>query len=449
MRDLRPRVAVAGASGFVGRALVEALVGRAEVVALGRHGRHGEWGPDVRFVRFDLFSIEEAATALAGVEVAYYLVHSMLPSARLTQARFEDLDLLLADNFGRAAASAGVQRIIYLGGLMPGDCDTTSLSAHLRSRLEVERALAAHGVEVTAVRAGLVVGAGGSSLEMLVRLVRRLPAMICPRWTRSKTQPIALEDVVEILRHCLDDPETAGRVCEVGGPDVLTYREMMEETARVLGRRRFFLTVPLFTPGLSRLWVSLVTGFPRQLVAPLVQSLRHPMVVTDPWLQERMGLRGRRFSDSLAEAALAEPAPPSPTARSVQRVPRPAGRDAEWVAAEYLRWLPRALGAFLRVEQDGGRSRILARGSRRPLLTLVLRKDPQPGLAVLDVADGSLAAPGPGSPRLEFRTTPDGRRFLVALEDFRPRLPWGLYSVTQAPLHRLVMAAFGRHLARL
>ena len=236
----RRRIAVAGATGFVGRSLVEALQGRGEIVALGRSASPFRGaGAAVSWRRCDLFSLRETEAALAGVDTAYYLVHSMMPKNRLTQGSFEDLDLLLADNFGRAAAAAGVRRIVYLGGLVPDpEAEGEPLSAHLASRLEVEQALGAHGVPVTAVRAGLVVGQGGSSLRILVLLVRRLPAMLLPRWTRTRTQPIALDDVVAILVHCLEDEDTRGRVCEVGGPDVMTYRDMMRETASVLGRTR-------------------------------------------------------------------------------------------------------------------------------------------------------------------------------------------------------------------
>ena len=157
------RIAVAGATGFVGRSLVGALQGQGEIVALGRSGSPaGAEHESVRWRRCDLFSLRETEEALAGVDVAYYLVHSMLPNNRLTQGTFQDLDLLLADNFGRAAAAAGVRRVIYLGGLIP-DAEGEGLSAHLASRLEVEQALGAHGVPVTAVRAGLVVGRDGSS----------------------------------------------------------------------------------------------------------------------------------------------------------------------------------------------------------------------------------------------------------------------------------------------
>ncbi len=448
------RVAVAGATGFVGRALVRALAERHAVVALGRGvaeeppAPDGQPTPGVTWRRCDLFSLYETEHALEGVDVAYYLVHSMLPSSRLTQGDFHNLDLLLADNFGRAASSVGVKRIVYLGGLVPDLKE--DLSRHLASRLEVEGALGGYGVPVTAVRAGLVVGSGGSSLEILVRLVGRLPAMICPRWTGSMSQPIALEDVVELLARCLDLEETTGRVCEVGGPDVLSYREMMRQTARVMGKRRLIVPFPLFTPGLSRLWVSLVTQSPKALVAPLIQSLRHPMVARDRWLQEKLGLPGKPFAEALAESLRTEGLARQPTARSVQRLPLPPGRDALWLAAEYAAWLPEALRGLVRVTRSEKGLEFFAGGIRRPLLELTFRSDRSgPKRALFEVTGGLLAGRAIGFPRLEFRTVPGGEDALAAVHQFRPRLPWWIYTRTQAYAHVWVMWRFGRHLARV
>ena len=285
----KPVVVVTGATGFIGAALLPELEHDFHTIGLTRRSREDPGG-GIEWRRCDLFSLRDAERALEGADIGVYLVHSMLPTARLTQGSFADLDLLLADNFARAAARAGVKRIIYLGGLIPPSDE--ELSAHLASRLEVEAALASSGVPVTTLRAGLIVGGGGSSLRMLVRLVARLPMMIAPAWTRQPCQPIAVEDVIAILAGCVRDPGTAGETYDIGGPDVLSYREMMHETARILGKRRLIIPVPLFTPALSRLWVTLVTQTPRELVAPLVQSLRHSMVARDRRLQERLGIPG-------------------------------------------------------------------------------------------------------------------------------------------------------------
>jgi uncharacterized protein YbjT (DUF2867 family) len=459
----RPRVVVAGASGFVGRALLPVLAERCDVVALSRAEQPGQ--PGIAWRRCDLFSLRDTSEALRGAEYAVYLVHSMQPSARLTQAGFEDVDLLLADNFARAAAAAGIRRIVYLGGLATAG---TPLSAHLESRLEVERALASRGVPVTAVRAGLVVGAGGSSFRILVRLVRRLPMMLCPAWTRTLSQPIALADAVAALARAVYDPPDGAAVLEIGGPDVLSYREMMHCTAALCGRATRSYPVPFFSPGLSRLWVSLVTGTPRALVAPLVESLRHPMLASRDDLGALLGRPGLGFEESVRRALAEEAATPperrpasrragrplrEPSdVRSIQRLPLPAGRDAAWVAEEYLRWLPRRLWPLVRVERGaGGAVRLRARPFGRVLLHLRSERELSSAERQVFAIDGGLlvgrprdAAPG----RLEFREVA-GRRFvLAAISDYRPALPWPVYAATQARLHLWLMRRFARHLAR-
>ena len=219
----RPTVAIAGASGFVGSALRRALPADYDLVGLTRspnRAARSDDGDPIRWRHCDLYSLREVEDGLRGADLAIYLVHSMLPSSRLTQGTFADLDLILADNFARAARRAGVRQIVYLSGLLPDD--TEHLSRHLRSRWEVERALAGHGVPVTTLRTGLVVGKGGSSLRILVNLVRRLPAMLLPSWTESDTQSIALRDVVRAVRLVLVAPGRFGRTFDVAGPEVMS-----------------------------------------------------------------------------------------------------------------------------------------------------------------------------------------------------------------------------------
>lgn len=226
----RPVVAVAGASGFVGTALLPVLAADFDVIAL-RRSPAAEL-PGVEWRQCDLFSMLQTERALEGADYAVYLVHSMLP-ARLTQARFEDMDFILADNFARSAARAGVKQILYLGGIIPDD---TQLSRHLASRLEVERVLAARGVPVTSLRAGLIVGAQGSSFRIVARLVERSPLLLCPHWTRSMTQPVGLRDVVKLLRFCVGREEMYGRAFDLGGAEVMTYLDLMRRTAVRLGK---------------------------------------------------------------------------------------------------------------------------------------------------------------------------------------------------------------------
>jgi uncharacterized protein YbjT (DUF2867 family) len=475
-----PVVAIAGASGFVGRALCRLLVPGHRVIELSRSPapRADESPPraDARSNRIsrrcDLFSLLETERALAGADVAVYLVHSMLPSSRLTQGRFEDLDLICADNFARAARLQGVKRIVYLGGLVPELPDEATLSPHLRSRLEVERALAAHGVPLRALRASLVLGAGGSSFELMVRLVERLPLMVCPAWARTPTQPIALADVVKLLAFAVDDDALPAGAYDVAGPDIVDYRRLMEMTARELDLRRTMVRVPLFSPGLSRLWVTLITGAPRALVAPLVQSLRHPMVARDQRLQERAGVPGIRLAAALSQALAARSRQGHPRhvgvtrrarsgndVRSVQRLSIPAGRDGRWIADEYLRWLPRHFRIFLHVDvtrsHDEGRpAPILCRFRLRPMRRALIELRFSPERSTLDrplfyLSGGLLARRGSSRGRLEFREISEPGTALAALHDFVPRLPFRLYVATQGLIHRLTMAAFARHLRSL
>jgi uncharacterized protein YbjT (DUF2867 family) len=225
----------------------------------------------------------------------------MLPSARLVQGRFQDLDLICADNFARAAERAGVARIIYLGGILPAD--TAALSTHLASRLEVERVLGGRRPALTVLRAGLIIGAGGSSFEIVVRLVERLPAMLAPGWTSTPTQPIAVDDVVALLGYCVATPTTAGAVYDIAGPEVVSYRGLMQRVSASLRRRRRIIPLPIITPRLSALWISLITGAPRRLISPLIVSLRHEMLAGDRRLQEAAGIPGRSLDQAIADRA--------------------------------------------------------------------------------------------------------------------------------------------------
>lgn len=459
----KPVVAVAGATGFIGRALAPALGEAVSLRGLSRSARPDGRGGYATWRACDLFSLRDAERALEGAHTAVYLVHSMMPSARLTQGSFEDMDLICADNFARAANECGVQRIVYLGGLLPDD--DSGLSRHLKSRREVEQALARYDTPLVTLRAGLVIGSGGSSWQILAKLVRRLPLMACPGWTQTLTQPIALPDVVTLLAASVTRADVAPGTYDVGGPDVLSYQAMMKKTAKAMGVRRPMLRVPLMTVGLSRLWVSLVTGAPKELVAPLIESLVHPMIAGRRELQEKLGVPGRSVDVALAEALVEERAAKivvagsparrrkkaPPLARSVQRLSLPAGRDAAWVADEYCRWLPTwLLARVLRVEVDAeGRCRFYAPWMKRPLLELTLAHARSGADRVLFYITGGVLARQGGRPRLEFREVLGSGHVLAAVHDYRPALPWFVYASTQAVVHLAVMRAFGRHLDRL
>ena len=455
-----PTIVVAGAAGFIGRPLAQALAARGRVIALSRAARPPADGIEWR--RADLLSHRDAHAALAGADYALYLVHSMSPSDRLVQGGFEDLDLQAADNFARAAAAHGVRQIVYLGGLLPSDTPPAALSRHLRSRAEVERALADYGTPLTVLRAGIVLGRGGSSTEILRRMVRRLPLMICPRWTATPTQPIALADAVALAAWVLGRAESFGQIYDIGGPDVLSYRQLMCATAATLGRSALTIPVPLLTPRLSRLWVTLVTGAPRALVEPLIESLAHAMLTHDRRLQAAAGIPGAGVPAALAAALgaaaggerprafqTAPTAAARPLVRSVQRLPA-APRDMRVLADTYRRWLGARFAPLLHTPGDvtGGWSARLGAAHGPELLRFVPdAAHCGPDRVVFSLAGGALVDPR-DTGRFEFRRVLGGEAALCSVHGFAPRLPWPLYVVTQAPLHLLVMRAFARHLRR-
>ena len=288
-------VLVAGASGFVGRRLCPALLDAGfEVRAMTRRprGYRGVGEP----VQADVSDAPSLRAALQHCAAAYYLVHS------LASADFETKDAAAAEAFGEAAAEAGVERIIYLGALGADDDD---LSAHLRSRRQVEVLLARAGVPVTTLRAGIIVGHGGISWEMTRQLVEHLPAMITPRWVRTRTQPIAVADVIRYLVGVMQVPETAGLVFEVGGPDVLTYVDMLRRVAALEGRRTLIVPVPLLSPSLSSLWLALVTDVDVPTGRSLVDSMTNEVVVRDDRIRQVVPFEPMDF-DSAVLAALAE-----------------------------------------------------------------------------------------------------------------------------------------------
>ena len=455
--DALPTLAIAGATGFVGRALGAALRGRFRLVGLTRRPRP----PDDIFHEYrscDLFNLREADEGLAGADYAVYLVHSMMPSARLTQGSFADMDLICADNFARASQRAGVRQIVYLGGLIP---EGEALSPHLASRLEVERTLGRYRTPLTALRAGLILGAGGSSFQILLRLVRRLPAMVCPAWTETRTQPVALADAVALLAFAIGNERCFGQSFDIGAPEPVTYRQMIKLLAELDGTPRPLLRVPLLSPRLSRLWVSLVTGAPKALVAPLVESLRHPMLARDLELARLAGLPPTPVRAALAQALadLAGQEAARPRAfvgagdvkrhlvRSVQRMTLPAGRDADWAAVEYARWLPRALRGLIRVDVDGNRTCrfFLALFGIELLVLTHSAARSSSDRQLYFISGGRLSRPAERG-RFELRQLLDGRTLMTAIHDYEPRLPWLLYVVSQALFHLWVMRAFARHL---
>jgi uncharacterized protein YbjT (DUF2867 family) len=282
------KVLLTGPTGFIGGRLLHALdeegfqvrclVRLSERLVINRPLKQK---PDVAYA--DLLEPETLPKAMEGMDVAYYLVHSMGGRSIAETKAFAERDRRAATNFLKAAETAGLKRIIYLGGL--GETGE-KLSKHLASRQEVAHILQSGSIQTTALRAAIIIGAGGAGFELVRYLVERLPIMICPRWINTRSQPIAVQNVISYLVGSLIQPATAGHAFDIGGPDIVTYRDMMRIYARVRGLNRRIFTVPLLTPRLSAHWINLITPVPSGVVFPLVEGLKNEVICRDDRIRD-------------------------------------------------------------------------------------------------------------------------------------------------------------------
>ncbi len=450
---MKPTIAIAGATGFIGRWFMEKYKDQYQFIALSRRSMQPDLpDPNIEWREVELYSFSSTMEALRGADYALYLVHSMQPSTRLSQGTFDDTDILLADNFARAAEKNGLQQILFLSGILPED--KSHFSRHLRSRYEVEQTLASCNVPVTVLRAGIIVGPGGSSFRIIEKLVRRLPVMACPQWTHSRTQPIALEDTLRIIDHCMGNPACHEQTYDIGGPEVTTYIDMMRKVAELLNKRRLIFPVPFFSVGLSKLWVALFADASTTLVSPLIESLRYELLVSPNRLMQEFP--DRKPYEAAARRALTEkdsiPRLPAHrqaeeqqnTVRSVQRLPNPGNHTATWVARRYQTWLPRFFPYLIRVEQEGETSRF--RFGFWDLLQLRFIPDRSNDDRQLFYIVGGALVKRRDYGWLEFRRVLGGRYIIAAIHEFVPTLPWFIYIMTQAMVHLWVMKRFGKYL---
>ncbi|MET8259891.1 SDR family oxidoreductase [Micromonospora sp. NPDC005205] len=480
------RCLVTGATGYIGGRLTPLLLADGHTVrCLARKAvrlRDVPWASAAEIVEGDLSRPETLPAAFADVDVAYFLVHS------LGRSDFEAADRAAATNFAAAARAAGVRRIVYLGGPEPAS-DAEVPSPHLRSRAEVGRILLGSGVPTAVLRAAVIIGSGSASFEMLRYLTERLPAMITPRWVRNRIQPIAVRDVLHYLAGCAELPTEVNRGFDVGGPDVLTFLEMMQRYARVAGlRRRIIVPVRPLTPSLSSHWVGLITPVPNKIARPLVESLIHEAVahehdiaryIPDPpggltGFDEAVALALAKVRDAQVETrwstasgpdAPAEPLPTDPVwsggtaytdvrERAVDAPPTALWRVVEGVGGEHG-WYSFPLAWSIRGWLDrlvGGVG--LRRGRRDPhrlqvgeALDFWRVEEIIPGELLRLRAEMRL----PGRAWLEMRVLPadDGRSRYQQRAVFLPRgLPGHAYWKSVAPFHAVVFGGMARNIAR-
>jgi uncharacterized protein YbjT (DUF2867 family) len=304
MNASNTRVLLTGPTGFIGGRLlyaldqegfrVRCLVRISEELVIKRPLKQE---PEVAYA--DLLEPNTLPQAMEGMDAAYYLVHSMGGRSIAETKAFADRDRKCAKNFLKAAEEAGLKRIIYLGGLgETGD----KLSKHLASRQEVANILQSGRIQTTALRAAVIIGAGGASFELIRYLAERLPVMMCPRWIKTRSQPIDVQNVISYLVGCLRQPATAGLTLDVGGPDIITYLAMMRIYARVRGLRRFIFTVPLLTPRLSAYWINLITPVPAGIVFPLVEGLKNEVICRENHIRDLIPIELMSMEEAICTA---------------------------------------------------------------------------------------------------------------------------------------------------
>jgi uncharacterized protein YbjT (DUF2867 family) len=469
-------VLVTGATGYVGGRLVPRLLAaghRVRCLARDPGRLDGRpWRNDVEVVQGDLLDAASIGRAMEGIDAVYYLVHSLAAGTA-----FEERDLHAARNCAAAARAAGVGRIIYLGGL--GNPDA-ALSPHLESRQRTGQALREGGVPVTEFRAAVIVGSGSLSFEMIRCLAERLPVMICPRWVTTRVQPIAIRNVLDYLVAALDTEESAGRVVEIGGADVLTYQDMIKKYARARGLRRALVRIPFLTPRLSSYWVHLVTPIPTAIAGALIQGLVNEVVVRDneaarlfPGVKPmdyasalRLALAKldgnaveTAWTDSLASSAGDHPPVTlvSHEGMIIERRTRSVDAPADMLFRSFVRlggdrgWLAYDWAWHLR----GGMDRLLGgvgmrRGRRDP-------NDLRPGDSldfwrVEQVLPGrmlrlraEMKVPGRAWLQFEARPTGEGSSELVQTAYFAPKGLFGLlYWYVLYPMHALIFSGLAR-----
>ncbi|WP_437272157.1 NAD-dependent epimerase/dehydratase family protein [Staphylococcus succinus] len=445
------KILLTGASGYIGSYLMNKLKDNYEIIAISRNIENKSNEHNVTWKAVDLFDLNEITEVMENIDIAIYLVHSMMPSAKLTQASFEDMDALLADNFAKAASYNKVQHIVFMSGLIP---NTNELSPHLRSRLECERILGSYGVPVSTLRAGLIIGSKGSSYPILKKLVDRLPGLSLPKWAYNTTLPVAIDDVIDGLYKIVERNPNENESIDIGGPSHMTYKDLFKQTAEVLDKRLPTMDLPIIPIWLSKYWVKLISGVPKEMVYPLMDSLIHDMIRKDENIVKDISIGKIDYKESvrnaLEEETKTQKKGKSPhkgdikDVRAISRVVLPKDVNMIQLAESYANFLNRITLNVVNSDFNEDNFTISVPCLNKDLL--LLRKDFKASnneriLYRIVGGDFALDSDG-GNARLEFRRLPNSDACIIALQEYEPMLPWWVYKYTQAKVHKSVMNLF-------
>lgn len=445
------KILLTGASGYIGSHLMNKLKDNYEIIAISRNIENKSNEHNVTWKAADLFDLNEITEVMEDIDIAIYLVHSMMPSAKLTQASFEDMDALLADNFAKAASYNKVQHIVFMSGLIP---NTNELSPHLRSRLECEQILGSYGVPVSTLRAGLIIGSKGSSYPILKKLVDRLPGLLLPKWAYNTTLPVAIDDVIDGLYKIVERQPNKNESIDIGGPSHMTYKDLFKQTAEVLDKRLPTIDLPIIPIWLSKYWVKLISGVPKEMVYPLMDSLIHDMIRNDENIVKDISIGKIDYKESVRNALEEETKTQKKgkssrkgdikDVRAISRVVLPKDVNMIQLAESYANFLNRITLNVVNSDFNEDNFTISVPCLNKDLL--LLSKDFKASnneriLYRIVGGDFALDSDG-GNARLEFRRLPNSDACIIALQEYEPTLPWWVYKYTQAKVHKSVMNLF-------
>ncbi|MEB7824590.1 NAD-dependent epimerase/dehydratase family protein [Staphylococcus chromogenes] len=445
------KILLTGASGYIGSHLMNKLKDNYEIIAISRNIENKSNEHNVTWKAADLFDLNEITEVMEDIDIAIYLVHSMMPSAKLTQASFEDMDALLADNFAKAASYNKVQHIVFMSGLIP---NTNELSPHLRSRLECEQILGSYGVPVSTLRAGLIIGSKGSSYPILKKLVERLPGLLLPKWAYNTTLPVAIDDVIDGLYKIVERNPNENESIDIGGPSHMTYKDLFKQTAEVLDKRLPTIDLPIIPIWLSKYWVKLISGVPKEMVYPLMDSLIHDMIRNDENIVKGISIGKIDYKESVRNALEEETKTQKKgkssrkgnikDVRAISRVVLPKDVNMIQLAESYANFLNRITLNVVNSDFNEDNFTISVPCLNKELL--LLSKDFKASnneriLYRIVGGDFALDSDG-GNARLEFRRLPNSDACIIALQEYEPTLPWWVYKYTQAKVHKSVMNLF-------
>lgn len=459
------RILLTGASGYIGGHLKDQLKTDHDIIAISRNTNNKENEKNVTWKAADLFDLNEITEVMEGIDTAIYLVHSMMPNAKLTQANFEDMDALLADNFARAAKKQGVKHIIFMSGLIPNEND---LSAHLRSRLECEKILGSYGIPVSTLRAGLIIGAKGSSYPILKRLVERLPGMILPSWAYNMIAPVSINDVINKLALLVERAPQQNETFDVTGPEIMNYKELIQRTAAVLNKRLPIVDLPIIPIWISRYWVQRISQVPKEMVYPLMNSLVHDMIPQPKRIHPDISFGETSYEESVQQALNEENKMNQKQSKSkkttrkknkeqikdvraISRFKMPESYSIDDVSKIYANFINNMTLHLVNSNINGHEFDIKLPFTNQSILkmecdTQTSSKD----IFVYKIVGGKLAlSNNGGNARLEFRRILDTNEVIIALHEYEPTLPWIVYKLMQANIHKTIMELFVNHMNKL